>query len=134
MSRLRREKGQSLTEVALVLPVLLLILAGVLDLGRLYYAYVAVSDAAAEGAIYAAINPHDGDEIVSRTRAATDGLVQIDADMVAIECPAVAAGAPVTVTVDYTFAVVTPIINAMVPDGVITLRAVATEAILPGEM
>jgi Flp pilus assembly protein TadG len=129
-----KEKGQSLTEVALMLPVLLLILAGVLDLGRLYYAYVTVSDAAAEGATYAAINPNDGDEIVSRTQAATDGLVQIDASMVGVDCPTVAAGAPVTVTVGYTFTLVTPIINAMVPDGTLMLHAAATEAVLLGEM
>ena len=129
-----KEKGQSLTEVALMLPVLLLILAGVLDLGRLYYAYVTVSDAAAEGATYAAIHPTDGGEIVSRTQAATDGLIQIDASMVEVDCPAVAAGSPVTVTVGYTFTVVTPIINVMVPDGALMLRAIATEAILSGEM
>jgi Flp pilus assembly protein TadG len=129
-----KERGQSLTEVALMLPVLLLILAGVLDLGRLYYAYVTVSDAAAEGATYAAIHPHDGDEIISRTQAATDGLVQIDANMVGVDCPTIAAGAPVTVTVGYTFTVVTPIINVMVPDGALMLRAAATEAIISGEM
>ena len=48
-----KENGQSLLEMALILPVLIIILAGVLDLGRLYYAYVSVTDAAAEGAAYA---------------------------------------------------------------------------------
>jgi Flp pilus assembly protein TadG len=134
VNRTHREKGQSLTEVALTLPVLLLILAGILDLGRLYYVFVTVSDAAAEGAAYAAINPDDSGEIVDRTQAATGGLVQIDENMVLIDCPTIAAGAPVTVTVAYTFTIETPIINAMVPEGAMTLRAVSTEAILAGEM
>jgi Flp pilus assembly protein TadG len=130
------EKGHSLVEMALVLPVLLLILAGVLDLGRLYYAYVAVSDAAAEGVTYAAIHPEESkrDEVVERARTASGGLVQIDTGMVEVDCPAIAAGAPVTVTVGYSFTVATPLINAMVPDGVLILRATATEAILAGEM
>ena len=125
-----KEKGQSLTEVALVLPVLLVILAGVLDLGRLYYVTVAITDAAAEGATYAAINPNATDEIIARAHTASGELVQIDDGTVRIDCPTVAAGAPVTVTVNYTFTVATPLINAIVPDGVLKLRGVATEVIL----
>ncbi|MDY7077963.1 MAG: TadE/TadG family type IV pilus assembly protein [Chloroflexota bacterium] len=134
MKRIRKEKGQSLTELALVLPIMLIILAGLLDLGRLYYAYVSISDAAAEGAAYAAINPTDDTEIATRTQTASNGLVQVDPGLVNIDCPTVAVGAPVTVTVGYEFTVATPLINAMVPGGVLTLRAVATEAILSGEM
>ena len=133
-TRKGKEKGQSLTEVALVLPVLLFILAGVLDLGRLYYIVVAVSDAAAEGATYAAMHPNHTDEIVSRAQDASSGLVQIDADMVEVDCPSVALGAPVTVTVGYTFTVATPIINAIVPGGLLPLQAIAIEAILSGEL
>ena len=54
--------------------------------------------------------------------------------MVGVGCPTIAAGAPVTVTVGYTFTVVTPIISAIVPDGTLVLRAAATEAIISGEM
>ena len=54
-------KGQSIVEFVLTLPVLLLILAGVLDVGRLYFAYVAVTDVAGEGVGYAAaFLPPDG--------------------------------------------------------------------------
>jgi Flp pilus assembly protein TadG len=130
----QKEKGQSLLELALVLPVLIIILAGVLDLGRLYYAYVAVTDAAAEGASYAAIHPEPGerDEVLQRAQEASRGLVQIDPGMVEVDCPTVASGAPITVTVSYSFTVATPVINAIVPDGVLMLRAVANEAILAG--
>jgi len=134
MKCLRKEKGQSMLELALVLPLLIIILAGVLDLGRLYYAYVAVTDAAAEGASYAAIHPEqrDRDEVFRRAQEASRGLVQIAPDMVAVDCPTVASGAPITVTVSYSFTVATPVINAIVPDGVLMLRAVANEAILAG--
>jgi Flp pilus assembly protein TadG len=130
----QKEKGQSLLELALILPLLIIILAGVLDLGRLYYAYVAVTDAAAEGASYAAIHPEqsDRDEVLQRAQEASRGLVQIDSSMVAVDCPTVASGAPITVTVSYSFTVATPLINVIVPDGVLRLRAVANEAILAG--
>ena len=136
MKHSRREKGQSLLEFALILPVLLIVLAGVLDLGRLYYSYIAVTDAAAEGATYAAMYPEVSarDEVFQRAQEASRGLVQIDNSMVEVDCPSVASGAPVTVTVSYSFTVATPLINVIVPDGVLELRAVAQEAILAGEM
>ena len=136
MKHSRREKGQSLLEFALILPVLLIVLAGVLDLGRIYYSYVAVTDAAAEGATYAAMYPQvsDRDEVFQRAQEASRGLVQIDNSMVEVDCPSVASGAPVTVTVSYSFTVATPLINVIVPDGVLELRAVAREAILAGEI
>ena len=131
----RKERGQSLVEFVLILPVLLIILAGVLDLGRLYFAYVAVTDAAAEGVAYAAIPPEDEDnEIVNRAQDASGGLIEIDRGLVGIECPDTALGEPVTVTVSYNFIVITPFVNAMVSDGVLMLRAVDTEAILAGEL
>jgi hypothetical protein len=46
----------------------------------------------------------------------------------------VVSGAPITVTVSYSFTVATPVISAIVPDGVLMLRAVANEAILAGEL
>jgi len=52
-----KEQGQSLVEFALTLPVLLLILSGLLDLGRAYYTFVALEEAVAEAALYLAISP-----------------------------------------------------------------------------
>ncbi|MDY6875402.1 MAG: TadE/TadG family type IV pilus assembly protein [Chloroflexota bacterium] len=129
----RKERGQSIVEFVLILPVLLIVLAGVLDLGRLYYAHVAIADAAAEGASYAAIHPNETAGIVDRAQDASGGMVEIDENLVEVSPPpAVASGAPITVTVNYTFTVATPFISSMVPDGVLMLRAVATEVILAG--
>ena len=134
MKHRKAEKGQSLLEFALIVPILLIILAGVLDLGRLYYAYVAVTDAAAEGASYAAIHPQANEraEVLQRAQEASGALVQIDPTMVQVDCPAIAAGAPITVTVSYSFTVATPLLNVIVPSGELRLRAVATESILTG--
>jgi len=135
--RRRNERGQGLVEFAIVLPILLIILSGVLDLGRLWYAYVAVTDAAAEGATYAALDPSDGNGIYKRAEEASGGLVQIEPDGVTLvcpTCPTAASGDQVTVTVAYTFTLATPFLHAMVPDGQLLLRAVANEAILAGQL
>lgn len=56
--RLRRyRRGQSLVELAVILPVLLLLVAGTIDLGRAFFARVAIENAAKEGAIYGAMHP-----------------------------------------------------------------------------
>lgn len=51
-----RARGQTLTEFALILPVLLLALMGVLDFGRAVFAYNAISNAAREGGRTAIVN------------------------------------------------------------------------------
>lgn len=49
-------RGQSLAELALILPVLLILVLGAIDFGRLYFAYVSVTNAARNGAQYASFN------------------------------------------------------------------------------
>ena len=51
------ERGQSLVEFALMAPVLLLLVLGAVDYGRVYYQDVQVIHAARNGAAYASINP-----------------------------------------------------------------------------
>src|SRR5919108_6520180 len=53
-----KSKGQSLVEFALILPAFLLLFAGVLDLGRVFYAHITVNNAAREGAFQAARTPN----------------------------------------------------------------------------
>ena len=52
----RGGRGQSLVEFALVLPILLLMLMGIVDAGRLIYTYNTVSNAARQGARIAIVN------------------------------------------------------------------------------
>lgn len=51
---LRRSHAQALVEFAIALPILILLVAGVLELGRGYSYAIAVSDAARDGARYVA--------------------------------------------------------------------------------
>ena len=51
-----RTSGQELIEFALVLPLLLLFLFGAVDLGRLFHATVAITNAAREGSRFGGLN------------------------------------------------------------------------------
>jgi Flp pilus assembly protein TadG len=65
----RQERGSNLVEVALVLPVLLLLLAGVADVGRAFGEYIVLTGAAREGARYGAYFPSQQTLIQDRTLA-----------------------------------------------------------------
>jgi Flp pilus assembly protein TadG len=51
----RGERGQALAEFALVLPLVLLFIAGIIEMGRAWNIKQAVTDAAREGARYAVV-------------------------------------------------------------------------------
>jgi hypothetical protein len=120
--RRKAEKGQSLVEVAMLLPLLLIMLAGILDLGRAYMTLVAIKDAAAEGASYAALHPTATSRIVERAADSSNALVQLDTDQVSVQYShPPTPGRPITVTVSYDYQVLTPILNAIVPEGTLTL-------------
>ena len=55
--RTRKSRGQSLVELALILPILFVFLAAALDLGRVFYAHISLRNAAREGAMQAAKTP-----------------------------------------------------------------------------
>ena len=53
----RDERGSSLVEFALTAPLLLLLLVGIVDVARIVNAYVTVSHASREGALWASLHP-----------------------------------------------------------------------------
>ena len=62
------KKGQSLVELAVSLPVILLILLGTFDIGMALFSYSIIRDAAQEGALYGSFNPGNKSEIENRAR------------------------------------------------------------------
>ncbi|MDP9265334.1 MAG: pilus assembly protein [Chloroflexota bacterium] len=57
IGRTSAEEGATLVEFALIVPLLLLLIIVILDLGRAVNAYVTVSNASREGARYASVHP-----------------------------------------------------------------------------
>jgi Flp pilus assembly protein TadG len=120
----RDERGQSLVEVAICLPLLLLIVIGIVDIGRVYTYKVAVTNAAREAAFYGARDPQSAKDgtngICQRARnELSAGAGSCSTPTITVEClrggvdcgtsPAVpalyqttaAGGADVSVTVTY---------------------------------
>ena len=112
----RTHRGQGLVEFALVLLLLLLIIFGVLDLGRVFFATITITNAAREGARYgikypAAVLPI---QQVAVAEANNNGI-SINTANVAVTCrdpnpaittftmPPCASGRPLRVTVTYSF-------------------------------
>ena len=60
-----RERGQSLVEFALILPTLMLVLLGIIQMGFVLNAYVTISNASREAARSATIYLYDRDDSVS---------------------------------------------------------------------
>jgi len=51
------EKGQSMVEFATSMVIIVILLAGIVDLGRALFTYMSLRDAAQEGALYGSVNP-----------------------------------------------------------------------------
>ena len=132
--------GQALVELALILPVLLLLFLATLDLGRLFYSSITLSNAAREGAMEAAVNPGSfvsgaacdkaTNRIMCRTlNEAKGSFVTLAPAGVSLSCSpscAPALGSTVTVRVEGAFTVITPVIAAFTGGSNVTLAAEAT--------
>ena len=104
MSRFRRDdRGAAMVEFAIVLPVLMLILLGIIEFGRAYNAQVSIQAAAREGARELALR-HNSTDVVSATR---DGAPTVTIDSIGqTPCPASGDGqAKVTITESFSFMV-----------------------------
>jgi Flp pilus assembly protein TadG len=104
------ERGVSALEVALMLPFLLLVTMGIVDLGRIMYFQIGVQEAAQEGIVYASIEPDDPAGVVARTME-TMSAPELATGSVVVTCP---APDTVTVTVSHGIDLITPIISRMV--------------------
>jgi Flp pilus assembly protein TadG len=76
--RRKKDRGQDLVEYAIVFPVLMLLVLGVFEFGRIIYSYNAISNLAREGVRYAVVPAHQ-DEITDITEQpcpGSNGIVQ----------------------------------------------------------
>jgi len=114
----RRGRGQSLVEFAVVLPVFLLILAGLLDFGLGLYSQMTIINAAREGARLGVVDPSNVAGINSRVQAMAAGLdlsqltvstTCLDPGNAVKACSSTATGDSVKVKVDYTYRMIWPL-------------------------
>lgn len=129
----RSQRGQSLTELSLTLIILLTLLAGVLDIGRAYYTFLALRDAAAEGAAYGSFDPTNSAEIEARVRAESPGPSIVDwtgATVTSSVIGAACRGGGIEVNVQVSYQLLTPFIGAIVGSQSMPLEATVVNTIL----
>ena len=76
LHRTDSERGQTLVEFGLIIPIVLLIMLGLFDLGRVVFINNSLSDGARNGARHASIRPRDTDycaQVDDAVRSATRG-------------------------------------------------------------
>jgi PKD repeat protein len=123
-------RGQSMVELALVLPLLVLMMLIAIDFGRIYFSYIQINNAAREGAKYAASAPSNTALITTAASRETNAQAQSgesalvlsppvckNAGGTVISCATATTGGSgpgntVTVRVAESFSFLTPIINS----------------------
>ncbi|HSB66646.1 MAG TPA: TadE family protein, partial [Anaerolineales bacterium] len=70
-----KEAGQSMVELALTITLLMMLLAGTIDLGRAFFTWLAMRDAAQEGASYGTFHPSDLNGIRNRVWDNLGGVI-----------------------------------------------------------
>jgi hypothetical protein len=136
------QRGQSLVEMSVGLVVLLIVLSGLLDVGRAFYIYVGLEDGAGEAALYLSINPGcrtatDGPQCANPNnaeyRARNAGGENIDwssATITIVRPPVYGVGDPVKVTIQYQLKLLTPFMPRFAGVNPISLKTEATQTII----
>ncbi|MEN6347844.1 MAG: TadE/TadG family type IV pilus assembly protein [Syntrophomonas sp.] len=111
-------EGQALVEMALVLPLLLLLLIGILEFGRIMGAYMVINDLSREGARYGVVGHNDAEiqALVLSRRAWLD-----ETNLVVHISPVFEdrnKGEPLDVGVDYSVNLMTPVFSSILPNPV----------------
>lgn len=126
----RREEAQSLAEFALILPMFLILVFGIIDFGMGLRAYITLAQATREGARYGIVGNQAGTfitggvgdcdgikttSIVGKVCSTMNGLNLADIQTVTTECPPTVTsppctpGSPIEVHAEYRYHYITPV-------------------------
>ncbi|HKL10376.1 MAG TPA: TadE family protein [Clostridia bacterium] len=127
---MRNRKGQAMVETIFVLPLLFLLIFGIIEFGRVYFTYSILSNAAREGARYAAVHePVDYDDAIERMKNVASTLSLEDDDIEISDAGGTSDNVLAKVT--YNLELIMPIVGPMIDksdgteDGKIALHASA---------
>jgi Flp pilus assembly protein TadG len=105
--QIRNEQGQAMTEFALVLPVLALILFAVIQFGIVFNNYVTLTDATRAGARKAAVSRDDPNRDTDVMAAVRSSASDLDGSKLSVSPPTSTwdSGSDVTVTASYPYSI-----------------------------
>lgn len=128
------EHGQSMVELALTITILMVLLAGTVDLGRAFFTWLAMRDAAQEGASYGSYMPSDTSGIQARVldnlkRVINNPSAVVNVTTSALPSPCV--GNTITVNVYYgSFPITMPLLGTILGSQQIPINASISDTIL----
>lgn len=108
MDKIRSERGQTMTEFAVVLPILLVVLLGIFQFGVAFNNYVTLTDAVRAGARKAAVSRNSSNPAAdcrAQVLAAKGGLDATELGRNLSCSSSWSIGADVTVTADYPYSI-----------------------------
>ena len=101
LRRLLGERGAAAVEMALVLPVLLLVIGGIIDLSRMYMGEILVTNAARDGARMAATQAYTSTDVSTQATKAANGITPYVAPSITVTTwPTTSAPAKTSCQVD----------------------------------
>lgn len=129
----KEEKGQSLIEMAFGLIVLLLLVGGIVDLGRAFFSTMTLRDAVQEGALYGSIDPTNTtaikNHVLSSDARVPDMIGSGDITVEVLGPPC--TGNRIRVTANYSdFPITMPFMGAILGTQTYGLSATVTDSIL----
>ena len=104
---MKSERGAAIVEFALVLPVLVMLIFGIVEFGRGYNAKVTVTHAAREGARVLALTADPN----AAEAAAKNAATSLDPNDVTVTASACTPGTPASVTVQFPFTYDVPLVG-----------------------
>jgi hypothetical protein len=128
------ERGQSMVELALTITLLMVLLAGTIDLGRAFFTWLALRDAAQEGASYGSIYPNRLDMIRARVydnleQVVNNPTTDVDVNIGYIDHPCL--GNTIIIRVDYPdFPLTMPFLGTIVGSQTLSIHATINDSIL----
>jgi len=111
------KKGQTLVEFALIIPAFILLVMFIFDVGRAVYDYSVLYNAVREGARVAAVGETDANTIKGIVVSRAYGI-DLKVSNIAVNW----SGGIVTLTANYEYNPVTPIVAALMPGGDLDLH------------
>ena len=124
LRRVRSHKGAALIEVALTLPLLLLVSVGIFEFGRAYQTWQVLTNAAREGARMAVLPDSTDDAVEERARSYMesgqlpgydDADIEITHDNDIDTGGVMATASEVTISYPFSFVVLQPVASLVVP-------------------
>ena len=126
LRRSREDRGAAIIEVALTLPLLLLVSVGIFEFGRAYQTWQVLTNAAREGARVAVLPDSNDSAIRSRVVSymqtgqlpeATNATIAIDHNAAIDIGIGSATGSQVTIQYPFSFITLQPVARLVVPGG-----------------